>query len=242
LRSRPHDIRFALGSPQAVRLLDVSRRPTVQHRLLQLAIAVHRTADEICQAGWTATDDSVIDLELLSYSGQTENQQFVVGLLASYLHTAAPAGLEFDQLPATPCSRERLVSLIELCSSVSPTERAGALRLLGDEALFTSSMFPAIAHRCRVDSELLEALRHVLPRAVLSVLDDLVPELNTLLDVHLMFGPVWYRMAARNLLYNGERETLNNIAGDFVTARRFIVRVAQGPMAALKDHLYPEIV
>ncbi|MDG1086674.1 MAG: hypothetical protein P8P20_02960, partial [Acidimicrobiales bacterium] len=89
--SRPHDIKVALASPKAARLLDVrDRNNPVQHRLLQLAVAVHQTAEDICQAGWIATDETVIDLDLLSFSGQSQHQQFVVGLLASYLHSPAP--------------------------------------------------------------------------------------------------------------------------------------------------------
>jgi hypothetical protein len=73
-------------------------------------------------------------------------------------------------------------------------------------------------------------------------MDELEPQLRTLLDVYLMFGPVWYRMAAQNLLFSGARELLNSIAADFITARRFIVQVSQGPMVNIKHELYPEIV
>ena len=57
-----------------------------------------------------------------------------------------------------------------------------------------------------------------------------------------MFGPVWYRMAAQNLLFGNSRESLNNIATDFITARRFIVQVSQGPLMNIKHDLYPKIV
>jgi hypothetical protein len=241
--SRPHDIRVALGSPEAARLLDLRHRQNpVQHRLLQLAVAVHQTAEDICQAGWIATDESIIDLNLLSFSGQSQHQQFVVGLLASYLNSPAPA--EFmDIAPSTPaCNTARLYSLIDLCVTSSDTERAGALRLLGDEALFTAGMFPAIAHNSPVDLAMLNTLKSVLPRAVVTLMNELEPQLRTLLDVYLMFGPVWYRMAAQNLLFSSARESLNSIATDFITARRFIVQVSQGPMVNIKHDLYPEIV
>ncbi len=241
--SRPHDIRVALGSPEAARLLDLRHRNNpVQHRLLQLAIAVHQTAEDICQAGWIATDESVIDLNLLSFSGQSQHQQFVVGLLASYLNSPAP--VEFADIgpTATACNTARLYSLIELCVTASDTERAGALRLLGDEALFTAGMFPAIAHNSPVDLAMLNSLKSVLPRAVVSLMNELQPQLRSLLDVYLMFGPVWYRMAAQNLLFSSARESLNSIATDFITARRFIVQVSQGPLAHIKHDLYPEII
>lgn len=242
-QSRPHDIRVALGSPEAARLLDLRHRANpVQHRLLQLAIAVHQTAEDICQAGWIATDESVIDLNLVSFSGQSQHQQFVVGLLASYLQSPVPVELN-DLASASPaCKAARLYSLIDLAATASDTERAGALRLLGDEALFTASMFPAIAHSSPVDLAMLNTLKSVLPKAVVALMTELEPQLRTLLDVYLMFGPVWYRMAAQNLLFSGERGSLNDIATDFTTARRFIVQIAQGPLAHIKDDLYPEIV
>ena len=241
--SRLHDIKVALSSPEAAGLLDLhNRQNPAQHRLLQLAVAVHQTAEDICQAGWIATDESVIDLNLVSFSGQSQHQQFVVGLLASYLNSPAP--VEFMNSTCTPpaCTAARLYSLIDLCLTASDTERAGALRLLGDEALFTASMFPSIAHKSPVDSTMLETLQSVLPRAVVKLMSELEPELLNLLDVYLMFGPVWYRMAAQNLLFGNSRESLNNIATDFITARRFIVQVSQGPLMNIKHDLYPKIV
>lgn len=242
-QSRPHDIRVALGSPQAARLLDLTRgRELAPHRLLKLAIAVHQTAEDICQAGWVATDESIIDLNLVSFSGQSQHQQFVVGLLASYLQSPDPVLLDDYVAPVPACSQARLYSLIDLCATAGATERAGALRLLADEALFTAGMFPGIAHRCPVDLALLNTLKSVLPKAVVTLMDELEPQLRTLLDVHLMFGPIWYRMAAQNLLFSGVRESLNGIASDFGTARRFIVQVSQGPLEHIKGDLYPEIV
>ena len=233
--SRPHDIRVALGSPQAARLLDLRlREDPRQHRLLQLAVAVHQTAADICQAGWIATDDSAIDISLVTFSGQSEHQQFIVGLLASYLNSPAPADLAGLADSTAACGTARLHSLIDLCSTATDTERAGALRLLGDEALFTAGMFPAVAHSYPVDLELVDTLKSVLPKAVIALMDDL-------LDVYLLFGPVWYRMAAQNLLFSGARSSLNHMASDFLTARRFLVRVAQGPLANIKLELYPEI-
>jgi len=241
-QSRPHDIKVALASPEAARLLDLTERGNpVQHRLLQIAVAVHQTAEDICQAGWIATDESIIDLSLVSFSGQSLHQQFVTGLLTSYLPSPAPAELSHLNQGAPACDKARLYSLIDLCATASDTERAGALRLLGDEALFTAGMFPAVAHACPVDLALLNTLKSVLPKAVVTLMDELEPQLQTLLDVYLMFGPVWYRMAAQNLLFSGVRESLNSVASDFVTARRFIVQVSQGPLAPIKHDLYPDI-
>lgn len=241
-QSRPHDIKVALGSPAAARLLDLRERTNpVQHHLLQLAVAVHQTAQDICQAGWSATNESMIDLTLLSFSGQSQHQQFVVGLLASYLQSPVPDELLSLAPTSSACTTERLYSLIDLAVTASDTERAGALRLLGDEALFTASMFPGVAHRCPVDVAMLKSLESVLPKAVVSLMSELEPQLRTLLDVYLMFGPVWYRMAAQNLLFSSARPTISSIATDFGTARRFIVQVSQGPLANIKHELYPDI-
>lgn len=241
-QSRPHDVRVALASPAAVRLLDLTQRTNpVQHRLLQIAIAVHRTAEDICQAGWIATDESALDLNLLTFSGQSNHQEFVVGLLASYLQSPAPADFGTPVRTDHACTVERMYSLIDLVVTSADTERAGALRLLGDEALFTAGMFPFEAHRRPADRAMLNSLKSVLPRAIVKLMDELEPQLQTLLDVYLMFGPVWYRMAAQNLLFSGAREPLAAIASDFATARRFLVQVSQGPLAPIKNSLYPEI-
>jgi|GEM_PF-960498 len=240
--SRPHDIRLALASPEATRLLDLTERGNpVQHRLLQIAIAVHQTAGDICQAGWTASNESMIDLNLLSFSGQSQHQQFVVGLLASYLHTPVPQEFRDLATPAPSSDAARLYSLVDLCYSASDTERAGALRLLGDEALFIAGMFPALAHRVPVDLAMLNTLKSVLPKAVVTLMEELEPQLRSLLDVYLMFGPVWYRMAAQNLLFSGVRESLSTVATDFSIARRFIVQVSQGHLAPIKQDLYPAL-
>lgn len=241
-QSRPHDIKVALGSPQAARLLDLRRRnDPVQHHLLQLAVAVHQTANDICQAGWVATDESVIDLSLLSFSGQTEHHRFVVGLLASYLQPPVPPELDGLTTDSTACTTDRLRSLIDLAATASPAERPGALRLLGDEALFTAGVFPGVGHRAAVDADLLDALCSALPKAVVALMDELRPQLRNLLDVYLMFGPVWYRMAAQNIQYSTVRSSLSSVAAEFPAARRFIVQVAQGPLANIKHDLYPAI-
>jgi len=241
-QSQPHDIRVALASPRAASLLDLTEpQNPLQHRLLQLAVGVHQTAEDICQAGWIATDQSVIDLNLVSFSGQSRHQQFLVGLLASYLESPAPAGFDDVANATRPCSLPRLHELIDLCATANVTERAGVLRLLGDEALFTSGLFPAVAHDQRVDPTLVSSLDSVLPRAVTSLMDDLKPQLKTLLDVYLMFGPIWYRMASQDLLFSAGREPLSDIATDFAIARRFMVQVSQGPLEQLKYELYPQI-
>lgn len=237
---RPNGIRVALGAPEAVALLTAETpvEGAAQHRLLQIAIAVHHTAQEICSSGWTARDESPVDLPLLRFAGQGPYQAFMIDLLSSYL----PADWslpEFFETPASPAgSIPRLYELIDLCGAVAETERAGALRLLGDEALFTVSMYPAAAAASPITPELLAELEAVLPKAVRSLLEDLRPSINSLLDVYLTFGPVWYRMASQNLLHRTMRESLSDMAREFSSARRFLVRVAQGPLASLRQDLF----
>lgn len=238
---RPNGIRIALGSEEAARLL--AQGPIgvdLSHRRLMIAISVHRVAEQICSAGWTAGDESPVDLPLLRFAGQGPFQTFMVDLLATHL----PADVSFagiDGFGATqfaPGSPERLHSLLALCAEVTETERAGALRLLGDEALFVAGIDPARAASVALTTENIEALELVLPRAVRGVLSDLRPSMNTQLDAYLEFGPVWYRMASQNLLHRNMRETLSDMAREFTTARRFLVRVTQGPLAPLRDQLF----
>lgn len=237
---RPNGIRLALSAPEA---LDILTAPAPieganQHRLLQIAIAVHHTAQDICFSGWTARDESPIDLPLLRFAGQGPHQFFMVDLLSSYLPADWSLPEFFDSPQAAAGSVSRLRELIELCGEVAETERAGALRLLGDEALFTASMCPAAAAAAPITPELLVELESVLPKAVLGLLDELRPSINSLLDVYLTFGPVWYRMASQNLLHRTMRESLSDIAREFSSARRFLVRVAQGPLSQLRENLF----
>ena len=238
---RPNGIRVALGSEQAARLL--SRGPIgldLSHRRLMIAISVHRVAEQICSAGWTARDDSPVDLPLLRFAGQGPFQTFMVDLLTTHLPPDVSfAGLDgFDAVQHAPGSPERLHELLTLCSEVAETERAGALRLLGDEALFVAGLDPSRAAGVQLTAETIEALEAVLPKAVRGVLADLSPSMNTQLDAYLEFGPIWYRMASQNLLHRTMRETLSDMAREFTTARRFLVRVAQGPLAPLRDDLF----
>ena len=238
---RPNGIRVALGSEEAARLL--SRGPIgldLSHRRLMIAISVHRVAEQICSAGWTARDDSPVDLPLLRFAGQGPFQTFMVDLLTTNLPADMSfAGLDgFDTVQPVAGSPERLTELLTLCAEVAETERAGALRLLGDEALFVAGIDPARAASIPLTAETIEALEVVLPKAVRGVLAELRPSMNTQLDAYLEFGPIWYRMASQNLLHRTMRETLSDMAREFTTARRFLVRVAQGPLAPLRDDLF----
>ncbi len=238
---RPNGIRIALGSAEAAGLLSNGAVGMDQsHRRLMIAIAVHRVAEQICLAGWTAGDKSPVDLPLLRFAGQGPFQTFMVDLLATHLPADVSfAGLDgFDAEQHAPGTPERLHAMLELCAEVAETERAGALRLLGDEALFVAGLDPARAASAPLTSQSIEALELVLPRAVRGVLSELRPSMNTQLDAYLEFGPIWYRMASQNLLHRTMRETLSDMAREFTTARRFLVRVAQGPLAPLRDQLF----
>lgn len=247
-RSRPHDIHVALAAPEASDLL---RNPVVEppstnseaeqsewaaRRILQLAVAVHSVAEELFHAGWTATDRRIVDLPVLRFCSQSSNQRFLIGLLASFLAPGPVIDLDIDVAPA-PATTDRLWYLADLASNVAETEQAGVLRLLGDEALFATSVFPEVAHACKLDSNVLRELQHVLPSTFVRLISALDAP-STLLELHLLLGPIWYRMAARNLLVRVERDPLEEIANSFNAARIFLVRLAQGPLATLREPLY----
>jgi len=81
-RERPNDIVMALMSPEAADLLHPFRAysDVARHRMLHIAIAVHRSAEDICKSGWTAGDSSPVDLPLLRFCGQRPFQRFMVDL------------------------------------------------------------------------------------------------------------------------------------------------------------------
>ncbi|MEM7094100.1 MAG: hypothetical protein AAF567_13930 [Actinomycetota bacterium] len=238
---RPNEIRVALASAEALALLN---DPTPDHgrsrRLLQTAIAVHRTAEEICTAGWTARSEAPVDMALLRFAGQFPFQTFMVDLIAG--HLPADFGIPGFEVEVTRAGTpERLNELLDLCDAVDEVERGGALRLLGDEALFTVSLFPGRAAATPVTPEMLVRVEAVLPKAVRSVLEELTPQIQSQLDLYLHFGPIWYRMASQNLLHRSMRSTLSDLAREFSVARRFLVRVAQGPLAPLRERIFEPV-
>lgn len=259
---RPYDITVALRSPEARNLLGaetddspVATRATTGHRRLQIAIAINRCAEEICAAGLSAQDSSPIDIDLIRFSAAGATHEFMIDLLASYLvapadssvrvNPCAPSGPASEgalgdlRLPrSAPGSLYRLHGLLDLCEQVEVTERGGVLRLLADEALFTLAIAPDRAVHEPIDQATLVRLQAVLPRAVGSLLGELAPEIPSLLRLYLVLGPIWYRMASLNLLHRPMRGPLGDMARDFSLARRFLVRVSQGPLAPLRDELF----
>lgn len=247
-RSRPHDINVALAAPEALHLLqpvatNSERQPTedeqseqAARRILQLAVAVHHVAEELFHAGWSASDNRMVDLPLLRFCSQSSNQRFLVGLLASFVMSGSEPQAHVHAAPP-PATSDRLWYLADLASSVAETERAGVLRLLGDEALFAASVFPEVAHQSPVEPNILRSLQHVLPSTLVRLISTLDAP-STLLELYLMLGPIWYRMAARNLLVRVEGDPLEEIADNFGEARMFLVHLAQGPLAQLRHQLY----
>lgn len=250
-RNRPHDIHVALAAPEAVHLL---RTPTddtsavandevddieterAARRTLQLAVAVHQVAEELFHAGWSANDKRIVDLPLLRFCSQSSNQRFLVGLLASFVTPGPVPEAPIDCAPA-PATIERLWYLSDLAASVAETERAGVLRLLGDEALFAASVFPEAVHECLIEGDVLRSLQHVLPSTLVRLISTLDAP-ATLLELYLMLGPIWYRMAARNLLLRIDGDPLEEVANNFGEARMFLVHLVQGPLAPLRHALY----
>lgn len=247
-RSRPHDIHVALAAPEALHLLQTpaaqasgqttedDQTERAARRILQLAVAVHQAAEELFHAGWSATDNRIVDLPMLRFCSQSSTQRFLVGLLASFVMPGPVPQARIDSAPAT-ATTERLWYLSDLASNVAETERAGVLRLLGDEALFTASVFPETAHECVIERDVLRSLEHVLPSTLVRLISTLDAP-ATLLELYLMLGPIWYRMAARNLLMRVEGDPLEEIADNFGEARMFLVHLAQGPLAPLRQALY----
>lgn len=248
------DLLLALGSDEAASVLadelsPATTRDPIDLESLTVAIAVHRTADEICRAGWTLGDLSPIDLSLLDFCGQLENRRFIVDLLLSgrapvptsalgspdYVppHWSAPPSLSRSRVerPVDRSDRERVLAIAELVHAFDGFERPGLLRMLGDEALLSAGSRPRGASDEVLDAHMNDALRSVLPRALHANLDDMAASGRSLLDAHLAFGPIWYRLASASLLHRPNRRLFANIARDFGAARQFLVRIHQGPLS-----------
>lgn len=241
---RPWEVAAALASLEAEDLLALpsrSARETPDRTgltpTLEIAIAVHRTAEELCRAGWTAGENHAVDLELVGFCGQQWAQRFAVEVLTSMTRPGASLpGLDVATPAAPAGSVDRLVELFELTESSGETERCGALRLLGDEALYTCSVWPGAAAAQALGPAERTALRHALPRALATVVDEL--STPTLLEAHLLLGPIWYRMAASSMLLPSRRSEFGMMARDFSVARRFLVQVAQGRLASARASLF----
>jgi hypothetical protein len=236
----PQALRLALAAPESESLM----HPGHDLNELEIAIAVHRCAATICSAAWTMNDSTPVDLDLIGFAGQGVLLRSMVDLLAAALRSswgpswdAAPIDPPVSTGAARPGSLERLEELVTLCSSVGEIERGGALRLLADEALLSVGALSGRASKVPVTEDIWEQLEAVTPRAIRTMRPTLQP-FNSLLDVHLLMGPVWFRMASQNLLFLELRPLLSALAAHFDTARRFLVQVVQGPLALKVDQVF----
>ncbi len=245
------DLMVALGSDEAASLLhprvtsNAAALQPAEFDSLAVAIAVHRTAEEICRAGWTANDLSPIDLALVRFCGQLDNRRFIVDLLLSGRAAAAHFGADGTAPDLAGCGElgfssaesrspaERVLDLVDLIDTFGDFERPGLLRMLGDEALHSTGTQPRATSQHRLDADLHHALRSLLPSMLRPALDHMHQAGQSLLDAHLSFGPIWYRLASTSLLHRPNRQMFATMAREFSVARRFLVRVHQGPLAHL---------
>lgn len=236
------DLSTALASPEAADIL-AERHSTDYLSRLQLAIAIHQTSDRLAKQGWTTRDPALIELPLLTFSGQTSNQRTMFDLLTSMLDQDDPRIDLASRTKPRPKQTvlQRFSEAVERVNKCDPISRAGALRFLGDEALFISSFFPRAALECRVDDSIIEMCESVLPNSAATLVSDISAELVTLLDIYLVFGSLWYRAAAAGLVFPFQRESLSSLAKDFPTARKFLVRVHQDTLSGLSSELFAHI-
>jgi len=226
-------LRLALAAPEA----EVLAQSTDGLDELEIAVAVHRCAANICSAAWTMNDSTPVDLDLIGFAGEGVLLRSMVDLLAGALRPPwnaaeiadlAPLGLR-ELAPAG--SLLRLEQLVAVCDQADDFERSGALRLLADEALFSVGVLSGPTSGVRLTNDVTwQIISTVTPRAIKTMRSTL-PPVQSLLDLYLLLGPVWYRMASQNLLFIELRPLLSSLAAHFDTARRFLVQVSQGPLA-----------
>lgn len=235
------DLGSALASPQAGAILSDPNAIGDLPRL-QLAIAVHQSANNLATSGWTTRDPELIELSLLSFVGQRKNQRIIFDLLTSMLASSDPRLGSDPQIIEPKTVLERFESAIAKINICDPITRPGALRFLADEALFISSLFARAAHNTPADQSVLDMCESVLPSSAALLLPDISKDLISLLDIYLVFGAIWYRAASAGLVFPNEREHLSSLASDFSTARKFLVRVNQDVLTHLDSDMYSHIL
>jgi hypothetical protein len=228
-RREPERIEELLNSPALFRtLFGAGRDPLVSASpFLLFAVVVHRAARDLRQASfieeWVGPRQRVPVFDvggLRDFGADPLRRFFLAELLASYSHVASGSML----VQTSRGWRRRRFSeldplrLIELAEVVSPSERPGVYRRLGDLTLFLSGIFPDYA----ADRLIVSHERRRLQRA----LDDRDRERAEQQDgIWLLerLGRRAYRLARQA---TGGRtamaEVLDEVSRNFATARRVL--------------------
>jgi hypothetical protein len=212
---------------------------------LTFAVAVHRVADRLARA--TYVDEWVGPRQRVPVFAVEPLRQlladplrrfFFVELLASYTHvvsgstwTATSRGWRrrrFSELDP--------VQLAGLLEAVTPAERPGVLRRLGDLALFLTGVFPDHTSSTTLGRPMAEA--QLLRAAELQRSRVPAGSLNTFELLELL-GARWYRLAARlSAAPSGSVEALGAIAEHFTDARRILNLVTDLYLFPLREQWF----
>ncbi len=239
----------ALASPALEHVVfvdDPRLDPTrVASPFLTFAVAVHRTAERLTTATyvneWIAPRRRVpvFDVEpLRRLLSDPLRRFFFVELLASYTHVVSGSTWvatrrgwrrrRFSELDP--------VQLAGMLEAVSPAERPGVLRRLGDLALFLTGVFPDHTASTPLGRPLSEAA--LLRSAGLENTGTGPGDLATFELLELL-GRRWYRLAARlSPAPSGTVEVLAAIAEQFTDARRILNAVTDAYLFPLRERWF----
>ncbi len=239
----------ALSSPALEHIVfanDPRLDPTrVASPFLTFAVAVHRTAERLATTTyvneWIAPRRRVpvFDVEpLRRLLSDPLRRFFFVELLASYTHVVSGSTWvatrrgwrrrRFSELDP--------VQLAGMLEAVSPAERPGVLRRLGDLALFLTGVFPDHTASTPLGRPLSEAT--LLRSAGLETTRTAPGDLATFELLELL-GRRWYRLAARlSPAPSGTVEVLAAIAEQFTDARRILNAVTDVYLFPLRERWF----
>jgi hypothetical protein len=201
---------------------------------LAFGVAIHRSAADLDERTWVAERVGhyrhipVFDVSgLRTFARDGAMLILLVELLASYTHVASGAiwtrhAARWRRRRFSDLDLQQLTGLLEF---VSPQERVGIYRRLGDLALFLNGVFPDHTARPARTIELERMLRTLSAPERRELGEREAEKLfdrGSLADALEVLGPRWYRTAAAGTPLPGLAAQLRQLAEQFDTARRFL--------------------
>lgn len=250
-RAEPHLIGAALNSDATFDLvLGNDHQTGPQGRvssLLPLAISVHRLAKDLVERSFIVERHGasvyvpvVQGSELGRFAAQSANLTFLVELLGSF----GPTGR--DEIARPGRGVRELHELAAALGERDIREHPGLLRRLGDLALLATGIHAATAQATTATTETIDQALATLPNSQRSA--GVAASIRTglaggsIFDLFWLFGPVWYRRAARASTVPAITAPLESVARHFDEASDFLDLLVERLAVQELDTLLPSVL